>query len=412
MKILAAILINKKGESMNLYYDSNKLGELFGLKRYKTSFKINTINNDTSNSTEFDINIINERLGCGDKDALKELEAQKVSYTLTENSEGYTVKYSYEGINYTITYYQSQANENKEENNDTENSNSINNLEDIQENSQIKEGKYGFDYSGINKDAKAASFNSNTDSSVDSGNWDELFAELEKIKPQIIEYIKAEVEAKGLVFDAEETEKYLNKYFTDAVKKVSGEVFISNKLRKNLTVEDLINYVMEQVDRAINKTEGNQGDANTFLNKFHASMSKNLGIFTEGGYSDQYADYDYLKDTADYFLSDEDKEMKFLLIAADQAIDNEAVYTTSDKEELYSYIDTYSKYLETYLNSDFYTDYYNFPKDKITELVTYAASRIKYEELPSKDNNGMYNIGAVLLKFKQICIEMIKDYNN
>ena len=54
------------------------------------------------NTSKVDTDSINDRLGKGDKTALKELEAQKIAYTLAENASGYTVKYSYNGTNYTI----------------------------------------------------------------------------------------------------------------------------------------------------------------------------------------------------------------------------------------------------------------------------------------------------------------------
>ena len=57
------------------------------------------------NTSKVDTDSINDRLGKGAKTALKELEAQKIAYTLAENASGYTVKYSYNGTNYTITYY-------------------------------------------------------------------------------------------------------------------------------------------------------------------------------------------------------------------------------------------------------------------------------------------------------------------
>lgn len=57
------------------------------------------------NPPKVDTDSINDRLGKGDKTALKELEAQKIAYTLAENASGYTVKYSYNGTNYIITYY-------------------------------------------------------------------------------------------------------------------------------------------------------------------------------------------------------------------------------------------------------------------------------------------------------------------
>ena len=40
------------------------------------------IENISKTDLFFDIDSVNERLGAGDKDALKELEAQKISYSL------------------------------------------------------------------------------------------------------------------------------------------------------------------------------------------------------------------------------------------------------------------------------------------------------------------------------------------
>lgn len=42
---------------------------------------------------------------------------------------------------------------------------------------------------------------------VDSGAWDNLFAELEKMKPQLMDYMKQQLESVGRVYDEEKAEK-------------------------------------------------------------------------------------------------------------------------------------------------------------------------------------------------------------
>lgn len=184
------------------------------------------------NTSKVDTDSINDRLGKGDKTALKELEAQKIAYTLAENASGYTVKYSYNGTNYTITYYaKEEITEAKPEKPFTGETTGTESGE-VPALPETEEPL--FDYSDVDKDAKAEDFYNEDNISddnkftmilggkgdVDSGAWDNLFAELEKMKPQLMDYMKQQLESVGRVYDEEKAEKIINRLITQAVERI------------------------------------------------------------------------------------------------------------------------------------------------------------------------------------------------
>lgn len=383
------------------------------------------------NPPKVDTDSINDRLGKGDKTALKELEAQKIAYTLAENASGYTVKYSYNGTNYTITYYaKEEITEAKPEKPFTGETTGTESGE-VPALPETEEPL--FDYSDVDKDAKAEDFYNEDNISddkkftmilggkgdVDSGAWDNLFAELEKMKPQLMDYMKQQLESVGRVYDEEKAEKIINRLITQAVERIPQDGVAwsyslsgigdpaSNRLPEKPTIEDLMNYMKNCLDLTPDK-EGNGVFAqliNTVSTGYERDFERKAddGKLKINSYSPYYEEDGYLLDTADYFLTDEEKEMKFVM----KVTDNEySSYGTSDKTKLFGYIDTYAKHMEKVIRHR----HPSLSDTQITSIMTDAKNKVKYSDLPKPNENGIYSIDDTLAKLEELVLKYADEY--
>jgi len=385
-----------------------------------------------THSLKIDTDSINERLGKGDKTALKELEAQKIAYTLAENANGYTVKYSYNGTNYTITYYAKEEIDVKPEKPVTGETTTETGVDDVPAQSETEEPS--FDYSDVDKGAKAEDFYNEDNipdnkkltmllggkGGVDSGAWDDLFAELEKMKPQLLDYMKQQIESVGRVYDEEKAEKIINRLITQAVERIpkDGELLsysvfdrgaqVSNRLPENPTIEDLMNYIKNCLD--LTPDEKGDGIFNQIVNTISSGYECDFELaegeenkFKVSTYSSYYDEDGYLLDIADYFLTDEEKEMKFVM----KVTDNEhSSYGTSDKTKLFGYIDTYAKHMEKVIRHK----HPSLTDAQITSIMIDAKNKVKYSDLPKPNANGIYSIDDTLAKLEELVLKYAEAY--
>ena len=108
-------------------------------------------------------------------------------------------------------------------------------------------------------------------------------------------------------------------------------------------------------------------------------------------------------DTADYFLTDEEKEMKFVM----KVTDNEySSYGTSDKTKLFGYIDTYAKHMEKVIRHR----HPSLSDTQITSIMTDAKNKVKYSDLPNPNENGIYSIDDTLAKLEELVLKYADEY--
>ena len=231
---------------------------------------------------------------------------------------------------------------------------------------------------------------------VDSAAWNDVFSELEKMKPQLLNYIKAQMEANGFKYDATIAERYVEIYMTEALQRGISDFSASfwNKdfdMPENPTVSDLVNYVKDRIDYEIEKYTV-KSTGNPYLDQ---ALAKLKGVpFSDTTYMQDY----YLMDIADYFLTDEEKEMKFVM----EAVQNESsTHYTSDKNKLVDYVDTYAKHMEKVLKSK----YPDLTDSKIDSIINAAKTYTLYMDPPEPDASGNYEIDALLKAFEEKCIE-------
>ena len=91
------------------------------------------------------------------------------------------------------------------------------------------------------------------------------------------------------------------------------KVLNSPQLPENPTVEDLVNYIKEQLDLTPIEEEisGNIAAIPKSLADIVSIFPADSNEFKVNSYSEYYNEDHYLLDTADYFLTEEEKEMKF-----------------------------------------------------------------------------------------------------
>lgn len=262
-----------------------------------------------------------------------------------------------------------------------------------------KNSETEFDLSDIDKDTKAQDMYDENNipeekkglmilgskGNVDSGAWDNVFKELDKIKPQLLEYIKKQMESKGFTYNLEIAEKYLNVYITDAVSKVpvDGKTkkysFNGIQLKNNPTIEDLIDYIKALIDQEMGNTSA------SLLKKFTKPFNETTN----------YTQDHYLVNVADYFLTDDEKEMKFVM----EVVDNENTsHKTSDKNKLLKYINTYAKHIKHVLEQK----YPNAEENLINDIIDYTRNTTAF---PSTDKNGFYSIDDALKNLEKRCLE-------
>ncbi len=342
------------------------------------SAKIEQSENETP---KFDIDSINTRLGKGDKEALKELEINRISYSLTESASGYTIKYSYEGINYTIVYFSSETT--GQGSSDNINTKPVEPA--VPEETEESEGAFNYSEAGIDKDKNVEEYlphetklKSEFEMPGNNNHWNDLYAEIEKIKLQLLEYLKTQLNKEGTTLEDSHIEKILNAFITKAVDDI--------KWRNSTTIEDLINTIKKGIDNlALDNRKGLMSTIDL------------PGFVTD---SEWFVDSDrYLLYTDYYFLSDDEKKMKACLEWVDAYKKNNGESSVRDKNRVIEYMNVYAEHIKKDLKSE----YPNLTENEIDSIIT-LASRKTIQELKT-NSDGMYGLGENLTKFEELCFE-------
>lgn len=264
--------------------------------------------------------------------------------------------------------------------------------------------KFEIDFSGVNKETRVKDLSDDdkfgkyllvpTDE-VDSG-ADKIFAELDKIKPQLLEYLKSRMKSLGI--DTKWAEQILDKILTDAVKDAykidfsfEGAVKLSSsnkpELAENPTIEDLVNYCKSLIDY-----EYPANDDNNLMSLFQKGL-KSSGIIEIG-----YAEDQYLLATADYFLTDEEKQLKEVMkILRDK---NESETLVQDTQKLNDYIDTCEIHMLNVLK-------HRYPYESEEQLKTLIQT-VRSSLYIAPNSNGEYVLDSILKEFENNCLVQAK----
>ena len=507
---------------MNLYEnDLSKLAKLFSAKAtnvnstsIKDSAKAAAVKS-VSNQPEVDIDEINEQLGKGNRDALSQLEELGISYTLAERDNGYTIKYSYNGTNYTIAYFAPQTTEEEStptetqpaqptqtptteettetgdssaDNDDTTmaqiytteilqnvyhftdaemeqyfewyevknevfdvkgwiikpeltiNGKEISTLDDLLEALDREDPtKYGgvsaakpesivgdysvnnpassiihdiepderFDYTvvgnlesspdelynedGVSEQDRFIMAQGVIENDIDFGGYDDVLEDLTNMKPQLKNYIKTELEAKGYTYNEDVVDKYLNAYISTALQDVLKDCRawnaiasvseFSQTMPQKPTMEDVITQIIAKIELELgNSYKG------IIPNKIASSE-----------FNDSYVtNYSYLLDTADYFLTEDEKKLKVAMELAE----GNSIKTVAEAE-VEGWIDTYSVRMKAVLKQR-YSGNIALSDSQLDSIIQESKERTLKNMKPN-NNSEYYELDIILKYFKATC---------
>ena len=431
-------------------YNSHRLSEMFQqMKNCLESSKVEYVNEKPVQ--EFNVDDINEQLGKGNLDILQELDKNQIPYTLAERSNGYTVKYSYKGTNYTIAYYAPQnsgnavnndsntvsGNENSEATEETE-SPTVSENEDIPEETPAVEQPetddtqndvgYEFDFSNIdnldepviavrkpNSTEAYKSSNISLSEIDDDRVLDGIFKEIEKIKPQIKEYIKTKLEEYGCPehYNGEIVEQYLNSLITkvvtyaansnlreqspilSALNDFSSKSTYGISLPDSPTLKDTINYIIESIDSILDRVKPSS-NIKEMLDRISTLNNNTL-------FNTNYLVYgENLLNTADYFLTNEEKKLKETLQIAQRSSKS---YITNDKNEVVEHLDTYSAYMNLRLETAF-PDNPEIIDKILANAKTYVLNNMENYRLEPPFPDDYYDVTNILKDYEDKCLEL------
>lgn len=407
---------------------------------------------------EFDVEKINERLGKGDKEALEEFDTYNIPYQMSENSKGFTVKYTYNGTNYTIKYYSQSTpkppinpgaptpaqtpgaptvNPNKFQSSNTSietptvpvapepsvtppiaaeeetptvdysgmddrdgafDFSVIPNL-NTEVSDWLKESKPSINDILLGKVGNSIDIRTETDDVPDpNAKYENIFDSLSTLKDQLHQYIKSKLEAAGEKYDKELVEKQLNYLMTQVVNNTFVVTRENTELSSLISVRDsVINDRVTTVKTYVNK----------LLNEVDLALQNSS--FTQSHSNDKTQIVDTLSitkeplllGTANYFLTPEEIELKNVMNILQKA----SATLTSNKELVKQDIEIFSIHVEKYLTQQFT----NLSKSEIQNILKQAQqlcldnlnSYIFGVSIPAK-----YSLNKVLEEFANSAYEL------
>lgn len=358
-----------------------------------TELKTSSTNNTSEATTvKFSLEEAQKLLNEGNIDEIiKYFEEHNQPYKYSEDKTTgkFTFSFEYQNHTYTHVFYNENGVDSNEvypeepsDNEYDENGFSFGNIEKDTTLDEL------YDENGVSEleDILSNKMLGGTKGNVDAGGWDKLFAQVETMKPQFLEYIREQLKSRGKEYNESTAEKYLNVFITKAIRSY-GEGsykygFNNIDLPENPTFEDLVNCIKKEIDSEINSTT--------------------LDISPFSGELDYYTlDY-YLVDTADYFLTEEEKELKFVM----EVVTDNISHGTEDFELLKKYVNTYSIHMGNYLKAK----YPNLSEQNISIILNQAYSLVMENNTPNPDSRGIYSIDGVLELYKYKCIELASSY--
>ena len=248
---------------------------------------------------------------------------------------------------------------------------------------------------------------------VNGGGYDDVLREISNIKPQLTDYIKQKLEELGYAssYNSEVVDKFLNTFISEAVNSalkttqmnsiVEGVGIKTGKYTspiinsispsyqsENPTTADVINYVIKLIDQKL-----------VFLKP--AASGSDSSTTNPDPFPKSYVESgDYLLDTADYFLSEDEIKLKEAISAAETG----GTILTEDKNEVTEWIDIYSQRIRWTLQNQ-----YPFISESHNSILNEAKNHVlnnidNYRLDPPLDY--IYNIGSILENYKEKSLEL------
>lgn len=254
---------------------------------------------------------------------------------------------------------------------------------------------------------------------IDEGYWDNALEALEKLKPQLHEYIKAQMENTGANYDYDSVEKILNTFISEAV--TSGLINANLPLEQDEnnwdkcnvpTGNSTSNFKMSAVvNSLLSKIDGELGIDSKYTDFGMKSYPHDApNAFTEenqtrGLYNSP------IMETADKYLSEEEKILKSVLVGLtiDDSIPYGNTYTWT-KQTVDKVVELYSEHVKSYLKSQYQT----LSDEEISTIL----NNVKNDTLQNsviesiKNSNGSYDLEAIVKYFGEKADNLANNSHN
>lgn len=317
---------------------------------------------------------------------LKELKAagliESIKVSTDVDTGKTTVSFEYDGIEYEFTGTTGEAASGDDDNNQAESghnyiSNYLEHLETI-----IRDSIYTYEDNfnqKINDKVIYNSGNTNTpDIDTRDGAFDftginmtpevqttdDIYAALEPLKEQMCAYVKKQLEAAGLTYNQEIVEKQLNVIISRIV---DSQVSSDSRLIRldsdpsvrpqEFNLQASIESILLLIDQTINKDIARE-NTSYYIFGFNG---RGYDSFVDDGLEPDVDNK--LLDTADYFLTEEEKQLKELM-GQKKSLQKSL---TGTKEELSAQLDIFALHTKNYLKSQ-----YNLSDTEIAEIIEKA----------------------------------------
>lgn len=235
---------------------------------------------------------------------------------------------------------------------------------------------------------------------IDAGVYDDVFAEMSKMEPQFKEYIKAQMAEKGYEYNEETVQKYIEQYLTEAVELAATDTIaslIGQDVERPKTMREAIDYVMMLIDRELGNI---QPDPHTIEGLIKQQLGDRDSIPFN---ATEMFQAQMLPDTADYFLTEDEKDLKHAI----HAWENEgSSYGYSAKETVEHYMDSFSQYVDAFLE-----EMWGIINPSQREAIMRLAKTEVLKALKANDD-GMYSLDEALKAMYEKCYEAGKNVAN
>ncbi len=371
---------------------------------------VNVQPSGTSSNSDVDIDKIIDRLMDGDTSDLETLKNVCTYFCIDRSDNGYTISFTYQGKSYHLVYTNANAyNSSGVSDNKTPLSEYLQKMAEIKQstlnnysvsdntsdnNQKTTPIDYSneFDYSGI----------SGLDNSVKDNSNNNLLASMSQIKEQLQQYIKSQMEARGLKYDESFVNKKLNQIITQiadiainqsntsngAYEAYSTEALISNY--KLDTVNDCINTLIDFVKKSFEAQDIKLQDDPLYFKT--AMLIKDM--FNPDKEIISQTQNKVLEETADFFLTDDEIKLKEALRAARHT--NICAHADT-KENTLDYLRVYADYMKNVLKQN----YPNLTDERISTII--ENSKQTTESVMKPEPDGSYDLGDILRFFAGFC---------
>lgn len=244
-----------------------------------------------------------------------------------------------------------------------------------------------FDYSNIeNLDVNVKDLATEGKGFIETS-YDYVYEELSKMTPQYKEYIQTQLESMNLEYNEEVVNKYIEMYITQAVDNANRNILTIGESNKPETLRDALQYIEGSIDNQLgyDSEYGSRSISKYIRAPFTAPK-------TEQAYM--------IKETADYFLNDEEKNLKFAMKAWTE---ENSSYNFSDKDKIKTYMDSFAEFIDGYIEQT-----YGILNPEQRNVVL---NKCKDEVLKNLKENkyGNYSLDDALKTYFESCIKIAAD---